>query len=331
VSGEDRLEKELKMVRKADQIKSVGVVGAGLMGHGIAQAYAQEGYPVTITDESKPALAGVKNRIKANLETLVQEKMLRQNEIEQVLERITVTESLEKTVRDADFVTEAIFEDLEIKRRLFHEMEKFCSPECILASNTSSFPMTQISALMKRPERAIVTHWMNPPYLVPLVEVVPGKKTSTETYDTADKLLRKIKKVPVKVEKEIIGFLINRIQTAMNREVYYLLEIGAASAEDIDLAVVTSLGFRLATQGPLQIRDLAGLDVTSKVDEILLDKISSSQTVSKLLKEKVSRGELGAKTGKGFFEYTPESLAAIIRERDRQFIRLLKEQYLPKV
>lgn len=316
------------MVLRIDKIKRVGIVGAGLMGHGIAQAYAQEGYPITITDESKSALAGVKDRIKANLETLVQGETLHQNDIEQILERITVTESLEETVRDADFVTEAIFEDLEIKRGLFSDMGKFCSPECILASNTSSFPMTQISALMESPERAIVTHWMNPPYLVPLVEVVPGQKTSAETYDTAYELLRKINKVPVKVEKEITGFLINRIQTAMNREVYYLLEIGAASAEDIDLAVVTSLGFRLATLGPLKIRDLGGLDVTCKIDETLLDKISSFQTVSKLLKEKVNRGELGAKTGKGFFEYTPESLAEIVRERDRQFIRRLKEQYL---
>lgn len=316
------------MVLKVEQIKRVGVVGAGLMGHGIAQAYAQEGYPVTITDSSASALAGVKNRIKANLETLAREELFQQDEVEQILERITVTEGLAKTVHDADFVTEAIFENLEMKQELFHEMEKFCSSESILASNTSSFPMTQISAMMTKPERAIVTHWMNPPYLVPLVEVVPGKRTSEETYTTAYELLSKIKKVPVRVQKEIIGFLINRIQTAMNREVYYLLETGAASAEDIDRAVVTSLGFRLATLGPLLIRDLAGLDVTCKVDEILLGEISSAKSASKMLKDAVSRGELGAKTGKGFFKYTPESLEEIIRQRDKQFIRLLKEQYL---
>lgn len=316
------------MVLKVEQIKRVGVVGAGLMGHGIAQAYAQEGYLVSITDSSASALAGVKNRIKANLETLARERLFQQDEVEQILERITVIEDLAKTVQDADFVTEAIFENLEMKQELFHEMEKFCSSESILASNTSSFPMTQISAMMTKPERAIVTHWMNPPYLVPLVEVVPGERTSKETYTTAYELLSKIKKVPVRVQKEIIGFLINRIQTAMNREVYYLLEIGAASAEDIDRAVVTSLGFRLATLGPLLIRDLAGLDVTCKVDEILLGEISSAKSASKMLKGAVSRGELGAKTGKGFFKYTPESLEEIIRQRDQQFIRLLKEQYL---
>lgn len=316
------------MVLKVEQIKRIGVVGAGLMGHGIAQAYAQEGYLVSITDSSASALAGVKNRIKANLATLAREGLFQQDEVEQILERITVTEGLAKTVQDADFVTEAIFENLEMKQELFHEMEKFCSSESILASNTSSFPMTQISARMTKPERAIVTHWMNPPYLVPLVEVVPGERTSQETYTTTYELLSKIKKVPVKVQKEILGFLINRIQTAMNREVYYLLEIGAASAEDIDRAVVTSLGFRLATLGPLLVRDLAGLDVTCKVDEILLGEISSAKSASKMLKDAVSRGELGSKTGKGFFKYTPESLEEIIRQRDQQFIHRLKEQYL---
>jgi len=312
---------------KVEQIKKIAVVGAGLMGHGIAQAFAQGGFPVNVTDASESILAVVKNKIRSNLVTLAEEEFISESEVEQILDRISIVKSLDQTVRDADFVTEVIFEDLEAKQNIFKEMERFCSPESILASNTSSFPMTQIYALMQRPERAIVTHWMNPPYLVPLVEVVPGEKTSEETYDTAYKLLRKIKKVPVRVQKEIIGFLINRIQTAMNREAYYLLEMGAASAEDIDLAVVTSLGFRLATLGPLKIRDLAGLGVTCKVDETLLNKINSSQVVSKLLKEKVARGELGVKTGKGFFEYTPESIEAIIKERDRQFVHRLKQLY----
>jgi 3-hydroxybutyryl-CoA dehydrogenase len=299
------------------------------MGHGIAQAYAQEGYPVAITDASKSALTGVKDRVKSNLETLAHEGLIPIKEIENILARITVVDSLENAVRDADLVTEAVFEDLPTKTRIFQEMEKYCSPECLLASNTSSFPMTQISSQMEKPERAIVTHWMNPPYLVPLVEVVPGEKTSEETYKTAYEILLKIKKVPVKVQKEVLGFLINRIQTAMSREVYYLLEIGAASAEDIDRAVVTSLGFRLAFLGPLLVRDLAGLDVTYKVDETLLAELDSSIQPNRLLKDIVERGDYGTKTGKGFFSYTPESLAEIIRERDRRFIHLLKELYYP--
>ena len=315
------------MVLTAEQIKKVSVIGAGTMGHGIAQAYAQEGYPVTITDVAKPALAGVKDRIKSNLETLAREGLIPQKEIASIVARISVVDSLGNAVRDADLVTEAIFEDLPTKTKLFQEMEKFCTPECILASNTSSFPMTQISSRMKNPERAIVTHWMNPPYLVPLVEVVPGEKTSEQTYKTAYEILRKIKKVPVKVQKEVLGFLINRIQTAMNREVYHLVEIGAASAEDIDRAVVTSLGFRLAFLGPLLVRDLAGLDVTCKVDGTILPELDSSIKANKLLRDMVDRGEYGAKTGKGFFSYTRQSIAKLIKERDRRFIHLLKELY----
>ncbi|MEE9365199.1 MAG: 3-hydroxyacyl-CoA dehydrogenase family protein [Dehalococcoidales bacterium] len=317
------------MVLSAEQVKRVGVIGAGIMGHGIAQAYAQEGYPVAITDASKSALTGVKDRVKSNLETLAHEELIPEKEIDNIMARITVVDSLENAVRDADLVTEAVFEDLPTKTRIFQEMEKYCSPECILASNTSSFPMTRISSQMEKPERAIVTHWMNPPYLVPLVEVVPGEKTSEETYKTAYEILLKIKKVPVKVQKEILGFLINRIQTAMNREVYHLAEIGAASAEDIDRAVVTSLGFRLAFLGPLLVRDLAGLDVTCKVDETLLAELDSSIQPNRLLKDIVDRGDYGTKTGKGFFSYTPESIAEIIQERDRRFIHLLKELYYP--
>jgi len=315
------------MVRAVDQIKRVAVVGAGLMGHGIAQAYAQEGYPVAISDSSASTISGVKSRIKTNLETLAQEEFIQQADIERILDRITVTGSLEKAVRDADFVTEAIIEDLDAKKKLFGEMESYCSSKTILASNTSTFPMTQIATMLKSPERAIVTHWMNPPHLVPLVEVVPGKKTSEETYTTTYELLRKIKKVPVKVQQEVIGFLINRIQTAMYREVYHLVETGVASAEDIDRAIVASIGFRLATLGPLQIRDLAGLDVMLTVEGMLAGEINSSKSPPKLLTDMVASGKSGAKTGKGFFDYTPDSLSELIRYRDRQFIRRLKEQY----
>ena len=316
------------MALTLDKIKKMGVVGAGLMGHGIAQSYAQYGYPVTITDAAKQALAGVKDRMKANLETMAEGGLFPKSQVEAILDRVTVAESLDKAVQDADFVTEAIFENLDAKKAIFRDMEKSCSPETILASNTSSVPMTEFSQLLRKPERAIVTHWSNPPYFVPLVEVVPGKKTSEETTRTAYDLLVKVKKVPVRLKKEIIGFILNRVQVAMNREVYYLVEQGVVSPEDMDKAMMTSLGFRLPFQGPLQVRDLAGLEVTLKVDEVLLSEINSSAQPSKLLQEKVARGEVGVKSGKGFFDYTPESLAKIIRNRDHYFIGLLKELYL---
>jgi 3-hydroxybutyryl-CoA dehydrogenase len=312
---------------KAAQIQKVAVVGTGLMGHGITQAFAQEGFQVNVTDTSESALAVVKDRIRSNLVTLVEGELFSQNEAEEILARIHVFTDLGQAIREADFVTEAIFEDLEAKQSIFEEMDKYCSPDTILASNTSSFRMTDISYRMQNPERAIITHWFNPPHLVPLVEVVLGRNTSEETYQTTNDLLLKIKKVPVRVRQEIPGFLINRIQTTIHREMYSLLEMGAASAEDLDLAVKASLGFRLASIGPLLVRDLAGLDVLCKVEDWLVKEIESSTEVNKILKDMVARGELGVKTGKGFFEFTPESVAAIIKERDRQFVQRLKHLY----
>jgi 3-hydroxybutyryl-CoA dehydrogenase len=269
----------------------------------------------------------VKDRFRSNLIPFVEEEFIDKSEMEEILDRIHLFADLEQAVREADFITEAIFEDLKAKQVLFEEVERHCSADAILASNTSSFRMTDISSLMKKPERAIVTHWFNPPHLVPLVEVVLGERTSEETYQATNSLLLKIRKVPVRVQKEIPGFLINRIQTALHREMYSLLEMGAASAEDLDLAVKASLGFRLASVGPLLVRDLAGLDVLCKVEDWLLKEINSNTEVNKVLKDKVTRGELGVKTGKGFFKYTPESVEAIIKERDRQFVRRLKGLY----
>jgi len=278
---------------KAAQIQKVAVVGTGLMGHSIAQAFAQEGFQVNVTDTSESALAVVKDKIRSNLVTFVEEESISQNEAEEILARIHVFTDLGQAIREADFVTEAIFEDLEAKQSIFEEMDKYCSPDTILASNTSSFRMTDISYRMQNPERAIITHWFNPPHLVPLVEVVLGRNTSEETYWTTNDLLLRIKKVPVRVRQEIPGFLINRIQTAIHREMYSLLEIGAASAEDLDLAVKASLGFRLASIGPLLVRDLAGLDVLCRVEDWLVKEIDSSTEVNKILKDMVARGELG--------------------------------------
>ncbi|MFC1915270.1 3-hydroxyacyl-CoA dehydrogenase family protein [Chloroflexota bacterium] len=310
---------------KLDQIKKVAVVGAGLMGHGIAQAFAQGGFSVNVTDASASVLEVVKDRIRANLVTFVEEKFIGKNGAKEIPDRIYVFPDLGEAVHEANFVIEAISEDLEAKRRLFKELEKHCSPDTILASNTSSFRMTDIASDMKNPERAVITHWFNPPYLVPLVEVMPGEKTSAETCQITSDLLAKIKKVPVRVRKEIPGFLVNRIQTALYREIFSLLEMGVASAEDIDSAVKASLGFRLASIGPLLVRDLAGLGGFCKSQEALLKEINSSTELSKILKDKVARGDLGVETGKGFFKFNPESAAAIIKERDRQFVRRLKE------
>jgi len=312
---------------KIEQIRKVAVIGAGTMGHGIAQTFAQNGFSVNLTDAVESVLVRVKEKIHANLRTLAEGGLISDKEAEQTLDRISVVKGLNTAVRDADFVTEAVVENLEIKQALFKEMEKFCSPDTILASNSSTLKITDTSSLMERPERAVITHWFNPPHIVPLVEVVRGEKTSQETFDIAYALLIKIGKAAVKIRKEIPGFLVNRVQVATYREVISLVEMGVASKEDIDLAIKTSMAFRLASFGPLRIMDMGGLDIWNKVFEQLLGEIDSKTEVPESLKKKVERRELGVKTGKGFYEYTPESIRALIKERDKQFVNRLKALY----
>jgi len=310
-----------------ERIQKIGVVGAGTMGHGIAQVFAQNGFPVSLTDAVESVLAEVKKKIHSNLILLAKEGLVSDRGIEQTLDRISIVKDLNRAVRDADFVTEAIVENLEVKQDTFKKVEGFCSPATILASNSSTLRITDISSTMSRPERAVTTHWFNPPYIVPLVEVVRGARTSDETFNIAYDLLNNIGKVAVKIQKEIPGFLVNRIQAAMYREVVSLAEMGVASMEDIDLAIKSSMGFRLASFGALRIMDMGGLDIWYKVFEHLLKEIDSKTEVPKFIKDKAERGELGVKTGKGFFEYTPESIQALIKERDRQFVNRLKTLY----
>ena len=176
--------------------------------------------------------------------------------------------------------------------------------------------MTKIAARMKHPGRCIVMHWMNPPHLVPLVEIVSGRKTSAATVATTVELTRRLGKVPVHVRKEVPGFIINRVQVAMYREVFDLLANGVATAEDIDRAITASMGFRLASIGPLQVCDFGGLDVWKKVFENVAPKIHAGKKPPAILKKLVAAGHHGPKTGKGIFTYTPESIAQKRRERD---------------
>lgn len=312
---------------KVEQIQKVAVVGAGTMGRGIAQVYAQRGFPVNLTDVEESVLTGVKEKIRSNLKVLTDEGLISEEEIKQTMDRLFIVRDLEQTIRDADFVTEAIIEDLEAKQNIFKEMEKFCSPTTILATNTSGFRISDIASSMERPERTVITHWFNPPHIIPLVEVVRGEATSDDTFNTTYDLLVKAGKTVVRLEREIPGFLVNRMQVAMYREAISLAEMGVASKEDIDLGIKAGMGFRLACFGPLRVMDMGGLDVWYSVFRQLLREIDSTTGVANPLKERVERGELGLKTGKGFYEYTPESIKSLVKERDKQFMRLLKTIY----
>ncbi len=307
-----------------DSIQHVSVIGLGTMGHGIAQSFALAGCEVRCYDEQPSARKSLLSRIRANLRQMCDAGVIASESIEPALERISVSDSLGDTVKDAQFVTEAVREDLTVKQALFTQLESLVAPKTILASNSSSYPITRTAAQMHRPERAIVTHWFNPPHIVPLVEVVPGDRTSDETAQVTYQLLQHIGKRPVRLSKEVPGFLVNRVQIAMFREIWDLLERGVASAEEIDAAIRFSMGFRLAAIGPLAVNDFAGLDVTGRVYENLITDLRSDTELPVVIRQLIDNSQFGTKTGSGIFNYTPQSIAEQQRERDRRYLTLIR-------
>lgn len=312
---------------RLEQIKNMSVVGAGLMGHGIGLTYALGGYRVILNDTSDEILNTATRHIRDNLETLAENAIISQNSIDDVLSRLTTTSDIEKAVRDADFITEAVSENVEVKRNIFNKLDALCPEHAILASNTSSLVLKDFTAGVKRKDRILITHWINPPHIVPLVEVVRGEDTSDEVFEVACALLKKVRKLPVKIHREIPGFVVNRIQAGMLREVWSLWEQGIASPEDIDLAVKGSFGFRLAAIGPLETCDFGGLNFWYNITDRLFKQISSSQKPPEALRRKIESGELGLKSGRGFFDYTERGREDAVKLRDKRFIQLLKLIY----
>lgn len=305
-------------------IRRVAVIGLGTMGHGIAQSFAMAGCEVTGFDDVVAARDSLHDRVRQNLMDFVGADLLAADQVDAVLSRITVCSSEADAVRNAECVTEAIIEDLPAKQDLFERLERLVSDDTILASNSSTFPISQSGARLRRPERALVTHWFNPPHIVPTVEVVGGPRTSEATIETMLELLRRAGKLAIRINQELPGFLVNRVQIAVMREVWDLLDRGVASAEDIDAAIQGSMGFRLAALGPLRIHDFGGLDIQTAVYRNLTPEIASGTEVPASVQRIVDGGNLGFKTGRGFFEYSPESAENIRSERDRRYLTLLK-------
>jgi len=314
-----------------EDIKNVSIIGAGIMGHGIGLTYALGGYKVVLNDTREEILSNAISHIRNELETFAESGLISQDMIEETLSRLTATTDLKKAAKDADFVTETVVEDVEVKRQIFSNLDAFCPGHTIFASNTSSLVLRDFTAQCRRRDKILITHWFNPPHIVPVVEVVRGEETSDETMELVYALLKKVKKVPVRIFKEIPGFVVNRIQTGMFREVWSLWQQGVASPEDIDLAVKGSFGFRLAAIGPLETCDLGGLDLWYGIAERLFKVIDDAHQPPQALKEKVEAGELGLKTGKGFFDYKIDYFTKgedeRVKARDKKFIQLLKLLY----
>jgi 3-hydroxybutyryl-CoA dehydrogenase len=281
----------------------IAVIGAGLMGHGIAQVFALAGHDVTIYDAFAGSLETVKARILANLIDL--------GDDQGAVDRVTPQADLALAVKDADYVVEAVLEDLALKQKLFAEIEPLVRPDTILASNTSVIPITAIMQGLARRERALGTHWWNPPFLVPLVEVIETQWTSPATVDFTMKLHADAGKKPAHVKKDVPGFIGNRLQHALWREAISLVEHGICDAETVDEVIKSAFGRRLAVLGPLENADMVGTDLTLAIHQNVLGDIDSRPGPSPYLDKLVKDGKLGFKTGEGFRKWSPEEQTAL--------------------
>ena len=281
----------------------IAVIGAGLMGHGIAQVFALAGHDVTITDAAAASLDTVKQRIATNLKDL--------GDDERAVERVTPVADLGAAVRDADYVVEAVLEDLPLKQKLFADIESHVRADTVLASNTSVIPITQIMQGLKRRERALGTHWWNPPYLVPLVEVIETPWTDAKVVDFTMTLHAAAGKKPAHVKKDVPGFIGNRLQHALWREAISLVEHGICDAETVDNVIKAAFGRRLAVLGPLENADMVGTDLTLAIHKQVLGDIDSRPGPSPYLERLVKDGKLGFKSGEGFRTWTPEQQTAL--------------------
>jgi 3-hydroxybutyryl-CoA dehydrogenase len=281
----------------------IAVIGAGLMGHGIAQVFAVAGHDVTITDSVAASVDSAKDRITASLNDLGDDP--------RAVERVTSHRDLADAVRDADYVVEAVSENLPLKQSLFAEIEKHVRPDAILASNTSVIPITDIMGGLSHRERALGTHWWNPPTLVPLVEVIGTQWTLPQAIAWTMKLHADAGKKPAHVKRDVPGFIGNRLQHALWREAVSLVERGICDAETVDTVIKAAFGRRLAVLGPLENADLVGTDLTLAIHQTVLPDIEHRPGPSPYLEKLVADGKLGFKSGEGFRTWSPDQQATL--------------------
>lgn len=309
---------------KEYDISKVVVVGTGVMGSGIAQVFAQQGFSVTVNDLNEDILQKAKKRLENNLYLFHQEGVLSKGDLKGALQNLTFSSQLDE-ISGVDIVVEAIPEQIKLKQALFQKLDKMFSSEVILATNTSGISISLIASVTKRPDRVVGMHWWNPPYIIPVVEIIKGGKTKEEIVEAVRELVVRLKKKPVLVKKDIPGFLGNRMQYALMREAVHLLEEKVASAEDIDTMVKAGFGFKFPVIGPLETIDMAGMDIFYNVSQYLYKELDSSKQPQKLVEEKVRQKKLGMKTEEGFYDYKKIDSNKLNQERVKKYISLLKE------
>jgi 3-hydroxybutyryl-CoA dehydrogenase len=307
----------------ATEIKHVTIVGGGLMGCGIAQIFARSGEYNVIISEKFSSEEAVRDRIQSNLKVFVENKIYSEEDVQAIQKNIRVIADLQKSVHEADLIIECIPENMRMKQDLFAELENYCNESTIFATNTSVMSITEIASKTTLKERVVGTHFWNPPYLIPLVEVVKADGTSEEVMDVMMELLLAVGKHPIRVAKDVPGFVANRLQHALWREAISIVEHGIADAKTVDEAIKMSFGLRLPVLAPMENADMVGTDLTLSIHSYILKFLENSPEPSPLLRAKVEQGNLGFKSGEGFMTWSEDAIKQSRDALTQHLIRML--------
>lgn len=306
---------------KVSEIKKVLIEGAGTMGSSMAQIFASQGYDVILHGRSDASLERAQNNIMAALTKEVEGNRKTEEEMQIIAKRINYTTDWE-VFGEADILIENVAENIDVKLEFYKKATPLMKEEAYIATNTSGLSITKLGEAVWHPERFAGFHWFNPPHIIPLIEVIAGEKTTTETADFWYELAETIGKKPIRVKKDVPGFIANRIQLAILRECLSMKEQGVGDIEDFDRCMKYALGFRYACLGPFEVVDHGGIDIFYHIAEYLYKDLNAQQEPTGLLKELFEAGNYGVKTGKGFYDYSGEKQAAAIAERNALYQKL---------
>jgi 3-hydroxybutyryl-CoA dehydrogenase len=300
------------------------VVGTGTMGEGIAQTFAQNGFEVRLVARREEPLTRAMSQIRQNVRQFIEFDLIKE-QAEKVVERIEpmVTTDMAVAVAGADYIVETIRENLDDKRALIGAIQAV-DPNVVIGSNTGSMTVDSLAEGMPNPATIIGIHYFNPAHIIPLVEVHRGSKTSDAAYELTERMMKESGKKTALVRKEMPGFIVNRVMGAITRECAFILDEGICTPEDLNTAIKSSTGFRFACLGPMEVDDMIGLDICATVSGRVFPGLSNATGPSRLVVEKVEKGELGIKSGKGWYDYSGKTREEVLAEKNLALIKQLK-------
>ncbi|MGD9160613.1 MAG: 3-hydroxyacyl-CoA dehydrogenase NAD-binding domain-containing protein [Desulfobacteraceae bacterium] len=307
------------------EIKNISIIGAGMMGHGIAQIFAANGYNVALMDLNQDLLSDALKNIRSNLTVMAENNIVTHDDINTVISRIKTSTDMTEATLGAHFIVEAVSENLDLKQKVFLDLDSLSRHDTILATNTSVISITEIASKSKFRDRIVGAHFWNPPYLIPLVEVVRGDDTSDKTMDITLALLQAVGKHPVRVNRDVPGFVGNSLQHALWREAISIVEKGIADAETVDECIRFGFGLRLPVLGPIENADMVGTDLTLAIHDYILKHLENSPEPSPLLKKMVIDGDLGFKSGRGFLEWPEKKTEESRKDLQKYLLNLMKK------